>query len=371
LTNERLKQVMYAMTFVVLAALMAGGASKIPEEYIARAWKKIAFNQETGARMPWEEETKERRAWAFTRMAMESVPFLSVIGNGVIPANMPARASYTPSLVVLSIAEGIMNYVNGVRASGDPTYRLNDLIARTIPDTKAVLNRMERFSGSRDRDNMVAMAKRFGPTDLVRPPYRGGATPNINELTPYWRNMENAAMNGNRDEFVRLYNEAITKATELGRPDPEKTVSQGFNARNPTTAAFTAKLTGAQHSAMLNRMEPQDREKFVAGEKAFQQAAEWVDLKTTPTFEKQETRSSSGASRARTGGTISRQQSTPFGSSSSSSSRGSSSVLRRVKTARTARVSSLRARTSRAASRARSRSSLRRARRPRRTLRRL
>lgn len=346
LNLERMQQLAFIGLFVVLASLMAGGASKIPEELIARAWKKIAFNQDTAARLPWQEEGTNRKLWNFARMAIESVPFLSIVGNGIIPNNMPARASYTPSLVALNVAEGIMDYVNGVRSSGDPTYRLNDLIARLIPDTKAILNRVERFEGSRDRDNMVALAKRTGPTELVRKPYGGGATPNITELTPYGRLLESYAMAGNREKFVETYNQAVAKATELGRPDPEKLVNQMFQSRNPVTAAFTNKLTPEQHAAMLGKMSDSERNQFVAGEQAFAAAAEWVGAKT-PTFEKTRAAGSPTRKSAGSGGS-SRASSQSFGTAAPrrASVQGRISGVSRLR-----RPRRLTARTSRAASR--------------------
>lgn len=243
----------YAMFSVMAGLVLTGAGGQLRDEALARILKRALFNQESQNRLPWEEETMGRKVASAGRLAMESVPLLGIIGNGIIPANSPARASYEPTLAVVESLKSGGQYVHGVAATGDPMFGLPELLAKFVPDSKIVFNRLPTQAGRREAANAVADLKRFAPADLARPPYRGGGSPSVTDMSPFVQQMENYAMTGDTVRFMEAKERAVEAARAMGKLDPEKAVQMAFRSRNPETRALQRQMTGSERSEMLSR----------------------------------------------------------------------------------------------------------------------
>lgn len=270
-----------SMIAMMGTAALTGG--QVMEE-VVRFLKKFLFNQDTSRRRFWEEETTAGKIASYGRQMLETIPYIGPIANWINPANAPARASLNPSFVALNIFKAVGDYFDATIKTHDPTFALPQLIEQVIPDTKILFNRMDSLSGSREANNLVALAKRFGPEDLVRKP-GGGVDANYSELSPYTRLLQNYAMNGDKEKLQSTFNEAVEVARKLGKANPEQFVAQMYASKNPITTAFSNKLTPEQHAQMLSQMNDSQRADFTKGEMALQQGAQWLGI-NIPTFVK-------------------------------------------------------------------------------------
>jgi hypothetical protein len=215
--------------------------------------------------------------------------------------DLPVRASLYPELVVLSKMKDVARYVGGVAQTGDPTFRLPELISSFVPDTRAIFNRMDSQSGKRANNNILALMRRHGDTELLREVGEPVAGVNYNELSPYGPRWENAVMNGDMDEAKRIFDEAVKTAEEMGRPDADKAVRNLFSHRNPYDRAFKAKLTEAQKSRFLSKLSESDQAKVAEMEAKFKEAADAIGASFN-TYKEESVAASLGRGRSGRGG---------------------------------------------------------------------
>lgn len=239
---------------LLLMVLMVNLPFELREQYTQRMISRYYYNQESDRRFPWEEQTAGRRVAATGRIAMEAAPLVGAIVNQVIPPNSPARPSHEASVVVVEVAKDGLGYVSGAVQAGDPRYGLGEFISRLVGDSKIVMNRLPAYSGRRMSANAVNEIKRYADYDLVRPPYRGGAMPNVTEMAPWVQRMENAAMNDRTAQFMQYHQEAVAAARRAGKADPEKTIQNAFRSRNPFgPRSLEKKMTPSERQQMLKR----------------------------------------------------------------------------------------------------------------------
>jgi hypothetical protein len=120
--------------------------------------------------------------------------------------------------------------------------------------------------------------------------------PHYTELSPYGQQMENAALNGDISKVQQLYDEAVQKATDMGRDKPEQLVKQLFQARDPLTRAFTHKLSADQLQTFMDKLSEDERAKVQNSIDNFGAAAAAIGANYTPSREVGERLSSSGSS---------------------------------------------------------------------------
>jgi hypothetical protein len=263
-------------TMVMLPALLINALLIQPAaEESDRIMKRILFNQEKATREPWERDGLKSQAIGWGINAMIGIPFADMAINGMVN-DLPVRASLYPELVTLSKMKDVGRYMGGVLQTGDPTFRLPELISSFMPDTRAIFNRLESQSGKRLSSNVIALMRRHGQTELLREVGEPVAGVNYNALSPYGQRLENAAMNGDLIEFKRIFDEAVATAKDMGRVDPEKAVRQLFSHRNPYDRAFRAKLTEDQKKVFLDKLSDGDRAKVAEMERRFASAAALV-----------------------------------------------------------------------------------------------
>lgn len=285
-TSPRGKAMRWAMmaTLVALPMLLAYAGAGLLEEKESRVIAKYLWGQERSARYPWEREGTKSQAIGWTIMATYGVPFLDMAMNAMLN-DTPARASLDPSFVMLNKFKDAANYVGGVVQTGDVAFRLPQFIEGFMPDARILLNRIESESGKRLGSDVVALARRSGPQDLLRPSSFGSEGPNYTELSPFGPRMENAALNGNFDELAQIYNEAVEAATKAGRENPERLVRQMFQARNPFTRAFKTKITDQQRSDFLDKLDPEERRKVEQAEENFKAGGDRLGVTVADTRE--------------------------------------------------------------------------------------
>lgn len=92
-------------------------------------------------------------------------------------------------------------------------------------------------------------------------------------MTPYGRKLLNAAMTGDEQGFLSLYREAVEKARQLGKADPERAVKTLFSSQNPYDRAFKRKLNGNERETVLGKFSPDQRAAAERVEDRFTKAA--------------------------------------------------------------------------------------------------
>lgn len=280
-----------SMLLVVLGMAIPGALSQLRDEEIARLMRYFLYKQMSQNKQPWEVLMHDGAgdfAGTWARMSMESVPLLAIGANLMIPQNTPARAAYEPSLVLLEKMKDVNNAASRAFKTGDVAAPAIETLGGFMQDAKIVTSRLDSQSGLRARGNAIAMLKRFAPKELVRPrEQRVGVNPNLTELSPFGPRLWNAAFNGDREKFMATYREAVTISKELGKKEPEKSVQQLFLSGNPVTSALKERLTPAQRQDMLNKMSETQRSQFLAAEKDFADAANWIGV-SAPTLVKPE-----------------------------------------------------------------------------------
>ncbi len=281
LTRARLRQYLFLSSVVLLPMLLAFTANGLMGEEAARLLTKAIWGQERSSRFPWEREGTKSQALGWVINATYGIPFVDMIINTMVN-DLPQRASLDPNIIMVNKAKDLANYVGGVVQTGDITFGLPRLIEGFYPDSRIILNRIESETGKRAGLDVVALLRRHGPQDLVKPAGGPMAGPNFTELSPYGQKMENAALNRNWSELRQLYGEAVSKAQELGKDNPERLVKQIYQARNPFTRALKAKISDEQYNDFLSRLDSQERQKVEDVTGAFKEGGELIG--TEPTF---------------------------------------------------------------------------------------
>lgn len=354
-------------TTTILPTILSFALSAQISRAILHPLKKLVWNQESSDRYPWEYEGAKSQAFHWTTDATYGLPFVDKVMNAMLN-DTPTRASLDPSFVMVNKAKDIFNYVGGAVQTGDPTFHLPQLIESFVPDSRIVLNRIESEAGKRLGSDIVALARQNGPQDILKPSMGVPTAPNYTELSPFGPAMENAALSGNMGEFRRLYDEAVAKATEMGRPDPERLVKQLFMARNPLTRAFSQKLSDEQLQTFLGKMSQDERQKVEGALDKFREAASSIGANFTETKEEKEAGTGGGSApsyQSRSGRSETILQSRISSPRISTLRRGKSTGLGSLKAVRTRAVRLTRSRSlgRRTRSVRRGRSRLRRARR--------
>jgi hypothetical protein len=287
LFKSRAFQYAVVATSMMMPLLFWNAVVGAADEEENRLLKQALFNQVTGFRQPWERD-QPMAGWGI--YAMASVPFMDMLVSTML-SDMPNRASFDPSLAMIEKGKDISRYIGGVMQTGDWTFRLPETIGSIFPDAKMILNRMPGQAEKRELSNVVALARRHGETELLRPADAGRsggiqATP----LSPYADRMVSAALQGNTAELQRVYAEAVEVARDLGKEDPEQAVRQMFEGRNPYNRVFRSRPTDAQRASMLASMTPAERaavesveERFASGARAIGGSTRFVSGNTSGT----------------------------------------------------------------------------------------
>lgn len=270
---------------ILLAMLVAQDTGT--EELVRLAYR--AMGKERGTRQPWE-QPPNRVALGLLISAANPVPYISMAVNAALN-DAPNRASFDPTPVLINKAKDVATYIGGVVQTGDATYGLERVVSSLVPIIAPLLAK----EGIQDSLNARRLMTRYGDPDMLRPKYAGAqpATP----LTPYGQKLMDAAMRGDDAEFQSVYQEAVAKAREIGKANPEQAVRQIFMAANPYDRAFKQKLSPEQREEMLSKMDPRERGIVERAEQRFSHAGSLIGAE--PTFER--TPSRGGAS---TGGRL-------------------------------------------------------------------
>lgn len=293
LQKARVKQFLTLATLTLLPALMAFSAAGLGEEKGARLISKYLWGQERSSRYPWEREGTQSQAIGWLLNATYGIPFVDMVINTMLN-DLPARASLDPNFVMVNKFKDLANYIGGVVQTGDPGFGLPRLIEGFYPDSRAILNRIESEQGKRAGADVVAMLRRLGPQDLMKPMGGPSAGPNYTPLSPYGQRMENAALRQDWAELQSIYDEAVQKATDLGKDNPEKLVRQMFEARNPFTRALKTKMSEEQYQTFLSKLEPDERAIVENVVSAFDQGGNLIG--TNPSVTKEERQADRGGS---------------------------------------------------------------------------
>lgn len=279
-TSRKLAWAMIGL--LTIPAIMAiNSATDTTAEQLKRWAYKYLLGTERATRQPWEQDGAKRQAIGWLLSAVNPIPFVGMIANNVGGNDMPSRASFDLTPVVINKTKDIFKYLGGVVQTGDPTYGAADLVRSVFPWMAGIVNRLPEQEGLVELNNAARLLRRYGPTDLLKPGGPSIAVP-ATEITPLIRAMENAMGRGDIQEFTRLKDAAEAKAIELGK-DPN-TVKASFEARNPYSKVFTGKLTDDQRQAILDRMSDSERKTLTDAEQKFSEAHDTFGTGKEKTF---------------------------------------------------------------------------------------
>ena len=269
--------VLRAMAFLAFTAsvyVIAGIGGGWLQEYQNRLLNWVLFHKTRAFRLPNESEKPSEIVQSTAAMAVSAIPFVGTTISQWLTSSQPGRGGVGFMAFGQNRINDLGNWVVGVLKTGDPTYRLPQLIGAVVPVSQIVLNRIPQFAGTVELNNSVRSLQRGGDPEIVRRSQGSmgsGATP----LTPYGEKIVNAIMTGDMPAAIRLKAEAVAKAVELGLPDPERSVTQMIESRNPITRAFRAKPTDAQLASAFGNLPQGEAENtrkaldtFSAGAKA-------------------------------------------------------------------------------------------------------
>lgn len=284
-TRAHMWFIMGLVLLPILLALTAG--QDIGTEQLIRLVYR-GMGKERSTRQPWE-QPPDRMAMALLISAVNPVPYVSMAVNAALN-DSPNRASFDPTPVLINKAKDVATYVGGVVQTGDPQHGLERMISSLVPIVAPLIAQMPQQEGIQDALNARRLLTRHGDPDLLRPKYTGSqpATP----LTPFGQKMMNAAMIGDDAAFQAAYQEALAKAREMGKANPEQVVKQIFMAQNVYSRAFKQKLSPEQRAELLAKLDPRERAIIKNAERRFDHAGSLIGAE--PTFERTPSRGGSG-----------------------------------------------------------------------------
>lgn len=246
------------MWFLAVLAFSALGQYGIEE--VMRFLAKFVRGEERATRLPTEQEG-ERAAKAWITYAFNTIPLVSTAVNSAF-SDMPNRAAFSPNFLIQSKLIDLGNYVAGAVNSRDPTYRLPQLLKGFVPGASVFLNRLPSTEGSINVMNVSRLYRRYGEPETLRTArgVQSGMGATATPLTPYGERIINAVARRDTAEAIRLKNEAIKVARDMGKPDPERSVEQMILNRLPERRAFQGTISEAQYGELLGKMTPGERQ---------------------------------------------------------------------------------------------------------------
>lgn len=226
------------------------------DELMRRWLYRLVYGEERAFRLPHEATTEFGRNQSAAAMMVSGVPLVGTFAAQFI-ANQPGRA-----VGVTAFAQNRINdlgsYVVGVAKTGDPSYRLPQLLSGILPLGKMVLNQMPGYEGVIEARNATRLLQREGEEDLIRRPGSGYGAGNVTPLTPYGDKILNSIMRGDAAGAQALFDEAVQVATKLGVSNPERSVRQAIESRNPINRAFRVKPSEDQLEQVFSRLAPNE-----------------------------------------------------------------------------------------------------------------
>lgn len=272
------QQLRYAQLVMVGGLLALAGASAIANEEMMRKFYRWFLDEVKPGRQPWEAGTTQG-ALKRTLIAMSTIlPVFNVVPN-IMFNDVPGSAAQGIDVFLQNKVKDVLGYVSGALASNDPTYGLADLIRRTFPVLRPAINRLTAYHGTLELRNASRLLQRYAPDELRRPAGGPIGATTATELTPFGRRMANAAMNGDVEGLKKIYAEAVAKATEMGRPDPERVVQQLYEAQNPVRSALKSAPSAEQWDAIISQMGGEDRAAFEDSIEKYQAGGEAIGVR--------------------------------------------------------------------------------------------
>lgn len=254
-------RVRLAVALWIFAMLNMAGASNEAIELIMRRIAELFGDPARATRVPWEFDKPSDAIKNHAIYAFNTVPFVATAVNAAFN-DMPNKASLSPFLLIQNKALDIVNYIGGAVNSGDPLYKLPQLIRGFVPLSSVVINRLPEIAGMREATSVARLYTRYGDKeDLAKPFARSGpgASASVTALSPYGDRITSALLRGDDQEATALYTRAIEVAKQVGKPNPEQSVKSLIINRLPISRAFKSTPSASDYSRLLSRMSPNDR----------------------------------------------------------------------------------------------------------------
>lgn len=254
-SRNQLRLATYTM-FLATLAYSALGQAGIEEILRFLSW--MLNNEERATRQPWEQEGADQaKQWAV--YAFNSIPFVATAVNTAF-SDLPNKAGFSPTLLAQQKVIDVLNYISGAIRTRDITYRLPQLVRGFNPLSPVVMNRLPAVAGSIEAMNASRLYRRYGDLDLIRRSTGGpGVSATATRLTPYGDRILNALAQGDYESAEALKAEAVKVATQLGKPDPERSVEQSIVSRLPHRRAFKETPNAVQMARVMSKMSSSER----------------------------------------------------------------------------------------------------------------
>lgn len=222
-----------------------------------------------------------RDAKETTRIAISDMLTYITMLNGFVDdilSGKANRASLTDNLFVVQQIKSMLNYIGGVAKTHDPLYGLPGFVKRSNPITRPLMNRLPVQDGLVARNNARTIIQKWAPEDLVRETGGGFGLPNVTELTPYKEKLSAAIYNGDSIGTAEAYADFINKASQLGRPDPERLAQQTVRSLNPYSISLIGHPTDEQRATMLQTMPVDERDLLLNYENRYLAATQMLGV---------------------------------------------------------------------------------------------
>ena len=275
---------------------MAGGDSEVR---MLRALDRTVNRKETTLKTIDEADTDAERAEIAFHYLTAGIPILNSTFNTLF-GSAGYRGSYGFQAFAFDKVNALLNYAKGVYRTHDITYGLDRLAETNIPISETIIENLFNRQGYQNNRNTVRALQKFGPQDLVER-RASASTSTPTEMTPYRQAIARAVFSGKPELVQQAYADFVTKARELGRPEPEKVAQQTFSTLNPYRQAFGGLLTDEQKASTLAKMSDWGRQNVVDAERNYANAASVLGLTASLSKEDSQATRGIGSSRSSAG----------------------------------------------------------------------
>lgn len=247
--------------------------------------KRFAYNEQDSVKHLGQGQSAGENARIAVSDAISYISFLNTVGNSLLGLES-TRGGMNLTPLILSEANAFMNLAQGMIHTKDFSYGLSQFVANQMPLSKVVLNRLPSQTGLVQEKDARNILTKYGPEDLLR--NQGGTgydVPVPTPLTPYKQTLANAIFSGDQQAIQQAFDDFEKKATDIGRPNPDKLAKEVFESLNPYRQVFGTVLSEEQRQSMLANMSPNERQTIEGVEARYEQAGSTLGQRTAMTRE--------------------------------------------------------------------------------------
>ncbi len=255
------------MNYAHIASILALAATTGEiVKYLKKHLWRAALHAEVPVKQVWESKTPGEAGKIALLDATEYVPTLHDLFQSMLDAQQQAKGAGGWNIFLVSEAQRILSYFNGVIHTGDPLYGGASVLKSILPVSELAINQLQSQQGLIAAQNLAVIARLYGDPNLVKPFDGGSVVPT--PLSPIRQELANALFSGDVAGARIAAAAFIAKAAELGyTPDKAQQMLQSsLTGMNPYQRAFGQKLTDQQRADFLAGLPPAEANQFAIAE---------------------------------------------------------------------------------------------------------